>query len=318
MKNPFRWASMTKSQTDLGKLIAIRTRLLSKQAAAQVALDRALDADSKFLQTGDEDAALNDKRKGAVKDALAELTRYKKPLSDLAPQIVATENAVALETLAFKQENAARRLGERTDAIETLYPVWLGSTLGLIAALDAAAPAHYEMSQVAGFLRNACSEVEMACDIGVGNLRNFVEAIRGGHMSVPRDVPVVPAKPPAAEKPKLTKVFSSHALTWLDENGSQRVIAKWHDIELPHAAAAFALQVGLAVLPDNPLCAKSRGHSPGHPEPGWLNDLDARVGPNISVVDGEPRQPPVDPIRSSSGPFQIVDRGPAVQMKVAR
>lgn len=308
---------MSKHHADFTKLTATRTRLLSKQTAAQGALDRALDADSRFLQTGDEDAAVDAKRKAAVEDALAELTRYTRPLADLAPQIVEVESALALETLTIAQDKAARQLGERTDAVETLRTVWLGSTLDLIAALDATGPAHYEMGQVAGFLRNACSEVQIACDVGLGNLRNFVEAIRGGHMPIPKDALVVPAKLSAAVKPKLTMVFSSHALTWLDQNGSQRVIAKWHDIELPHATAAFALQAGLAFLPDNPMCAKLRGQSPGHPEPGWLNNLDTGIGPNISLVDGEP-QPPVDPIRSSSGPFQIIDRGPAVQMKVAR
>jgi hypothetical protein len=172
------------------------------------------------------------------------------------------------------------------------------------------------MGQVAGFLRNARSEMEMALDVGVPNLRAVAEAIRDGHMPIPKDAPVIEAKPAAPAKPKLIAVFSSHALTWIDEMGSQRIIGKWHDVELPEAAAAFALQARLAVLPNDPVCAKSRGQSPGHPEPSWLNDLDAKVGPNIPGSSDSP--PPADPIRSSAGPFTVVDRGPAIQMKVSR
>jgi hypothetical protein len=303
---------MSKLQANHAKLSADQTRLQTKQAAAQGVLDRALDADSKFLLTGDNDEATDTKRKGAVKDALAELARYEKPLADLAPQIVEAENALALETLTAAQDKGSKKLGGQTDTVETRRTVWLESTIDLIAALDAVAPAQYEMGQVAGFLRNACSEVEMALDVGVPNLRASVEAIRDGHMPIPKDAPVIEAKPLAPAKPTLTAVFATHALTWIDENGSQRIIGKWRDIELPEPAAAFALQARLAVLPNDPMCSKSRGQSPGHPEPSWLNNLDTKIGPNIQGV------PPVDPIRSSAGPFTVVDRGPATQMKVLR
>jgi hypothetical protein len=307
---------MSKLQADYAKLSADRTRLQTKQAAAQSAFDRALDADSKFLLTGASDEATDNKRKGAVKDALAELARYERPLADLAPQITEAENALALETLTAAQETGSKKLSEQTVTIAARRKVWLESTLDLIAALDAVAPAHYEMGQVAGFLRNVCSEVEMAIDVGVPNLHDFVHAIRDGHMPIPKDAPVIEAKPLAPAKPILTAVFATHALTWIDENGSQRILGKWRDIELPEATATFALQAHLAVLPNDPMCAKSRGQSPGHPEPSWLNNLDTKVGPNIQGSgDGTPS---VDPIRSSAGPFTVVDRGPATQMKVLR
>jgi hypothetical protein len=124
------------------------------------------------------------------------------------------------------------------------------------------------------------------------------------------------AKPPAPAKPKLTAVFTTHAVTWIDENRLQRIVGKWRDVELPEDAATFALQLRLAVLPNDPMCAKSRGQSPGHPNPSWLNNLDTKVGPNIpGNGDG---MSPADPIRSSAGPFTVIDRGPAIQMKVAR
>jgi hypothetical protein len=306
---------MSKIQAELAKLTADRTRLQAKQAAARVGLDRALDADSAFLLTGNVDEATNNKRKVAVKDAEADLGRFARPLAILAPQIVEAENALAFEALAVARDTGSKKLSGQTDIVETSRSVWLASTLDLIAALDAVAPAHYDMGQVAGFLRNARSEVDMALDVGVPNLRAVAEAIRDGHMPIPKDAPVI-EKPPAPAKPKLTAVFSSHALTWIDEKGSQRIIGKWHDVELPEAAAAFALKANLAVLPNDPVSAKSRGQSSGHPEPSWLNNLDTKVGPNIP--GNADSTPPADPIRSSAGPFTIVDRGPAIQMKVSR
>lgn len=306
---------MSKLQADLAKLTSNQTRLLTEQAAARVGFNRALDADSAFLLTGDVDEATNNKRKVAVKDAEADFDRFARPLAILAPQIVEAENALALETLTAAQGIGSKKLSGQTDIVETSRAVWLGSTRDYIAALDAVTPAHFEMGQVAGFLRNARSEAEMALDVGVPNLRAVAEAIRDGHIPIPKDALVI-EKPPATAKPNLTAVFSSHALTWIDEKGSQRTIGKWHDVELPEAAAAFALQARLAVLPNDPVSAKSRGQSSGHPEPSWLNNLDTKVGPNIP--GSSDRMPPVDPIRSSAGPFTVIDCGPAVQMKVSR
>jgi hypothetical protein len=288
---------MSKHQADLAKLTADRTRLQTKQTTAQVALDRAIDADSKFLLTGDNDETIDNKRKDAVKHAQAELARYERPLATLAPQIIEVENTIALETLTVARDKGGKKLGEQTDAIKTRRIVWLESTLELIAALDAVAPAYYEMGQVAGFLRNACSEVEVAIDVGVPNLRAFADQIRDGHMPIPRGRSVIEAKQPAPATPKVTAVFAMHALTWLDDAGAQRILGKWHDIELPEAAAAFALQARLAVLPNDPMAAKVRGQSTGHPASSWLNNLDTKVGPNIAgsptaSIDGGTVPPP--------------------------
>jgi hypothetical protein len=307
---------MSKLQADHAKLTADRTRLQTKQAAAQGVLDRALAADSQFLLTGDGDEATDNKRKGAVKDAKAELARYDRPLADLAPQIVEAENALALETLTVARDIGSKKLSGQADTVEARRIIWLESTLDFVAALDAVAPAHPEMGQVGGFLRNARGEVEMALDVGVPNLRAAVGFIRDGHMPIPKEALVIEARPLALPKPKLTAVFTTHALTWIDENGSQRIVGKWRDTELPEGVATFALQARLAVLPNDPMCAKSRGQSPGHPNPSWLNNLDTKVGPNIpGNGDGTS---PVDPIRSSAGPFTVIDRGPAIQMKVIR
>src|ERR1700692_2636399 len=117
MHNPFRRSQMSKLQADHAKLMADRTRLQTKQAAAQGVLDRALDADSKFLLTGDSDEATDNQRKDAVKDAMAELARYERPLADLAPQIVEAENALARETLTVAQDKGSKKLGGQTDTV---------------------------------------------------------------------------------------------------------------------------------------------------------------------------------------------------------
>jgi riboflavin synthase alpha subunit len=108
MQNPFRRSQMSKLQADLAKLTANRTRLLAEQAAARVGLERALDADSAFLLTGDVDDATNNKRKAAVKDMEADLGRFARPLAILASQIVEAENSSLSKRSLSLKERVAR------------------------------------------------------------------------------------------------------------------------------------------------------------------------------------------------------------------
>jgi hypothetical protein len=166
------------------------------------------------------------------------------------------------------------------------------------------------MLQVAGFLRGTAGEIEMAVDVGLPALRDIVDHVRNGLAPIPREEPAAVAKPSAPPKPATKLVFSKQALTWIDAVGQQRIVAKWRDIELPEAAANYALSVDLAVPTNDPMCAKTRGHSLGHPEGAWLNNLDTHVGPNIPNSQ-PPSQSPAQPFirrEANRPPFVVNNR----------
>jgi hypothetical protein len=161
-----------------------------------------------------------------------------------------------------------------------------------MVALDDVGSARPEMLQVAGFLRGTAGEIEMAVDVGLPALRDIVGHVRDGLAPIPKEEPKAVAKPPAPPVPVTKLVFSKFALTWIDAGGQQRIIGKWRDIELPLTAADYALATGLALLTTDPMCAKTRGHSLGHPEAAWLNDLETHTGPNIAGSQSvQPAQP---------------------------
>jgi hypothetical protein len=150
----------------------------------------------------------------------------------------------------------------------------------------------------------------LGCRLG----QDYSSAVEHGSVPAKLKQPEAPPpKLPPVARPQLATVFALHALTWRDEHGQQRTTAKWREVDLPPAAAAYALEAGLALLNTDPRCNAVRNQSPAHPEPGWCNDLDKKVGPNISDA-----QPAADPILASS-PFQVLDRGEPrlIQIKAA-
>jgi hypothetical protein len=266
---------------DLLKLTTRRDALITKQTAAQAAFDRALDARQNFMLTGDiNDEQISSKRQAAVDSATSTLAGFELALAGMAAVITKAEGKLAAETLTVKQVKASEKLSGQTDVVEARHTEWLTTTREYIAALDAAGAVHYEIAQVGHFLRGICSEIEMAVDVGIPNLRASAINIAAGNMPIPRE--------PAVADPIVTKpapptrlVFTWHAISWTDADSNKRVMAKWNEASLPLEAAAFALKTGLAIEPDDPRCKAQRGLGSRHPEPSWINDLDTKIGPNI-------------------------------------
>jgi len=263
------------------------------------------------LTEGDlNDEPISLKKQAAVDNATSALAGFEIAFAAMASKVTDAQARLTKETEAVAAGKAATKLGEQTDAVENRNAHWLESTRAFIAVLDAVGPARSEMQQIAGFLRGICSEVEMAVDVGLPALRDTVEHIRDGLAPIPKEEPAAVAKPPAPPKPVTKRVLATHALTWLDTGGQQRTIGKWYDVELPEAAADYALSIGLAVLPNDPMSAKARGQAQGHPQSSWLNDLDNHIGPNIP--GSQPAQPAAQPFirrEANRPPFVVNNRG---------
>jgi hypothetical protein len=309
--NPFKRNHMDNITKELAALTARRDALASKQSAAKVALERALDARQLHLTEGDindEQVAL--KKQAAVDNAASALAGFEIALASMAAKVTDAQARLTNETQAVAAGKASIKLGKQTDVVENCSVRWLESTRALITALDTVGPVRFEMAQIGGFLRGVCSEVEMAVDVGLPALRDTVNHVRDGLAPIPQEAAAPIAKPPSPPKPVTKRVFAMHALTWRDDGGQQRTVAKWYDIELPEAAANYALSVNLAVLPTDPMCAKARGQAQGHPEAHWLNDLDRRTGPNIP--GSQPAQPAAQPFirrEANRPPFVVNNRG---------
>jgi hypothetical protein len=89
------------------------------------------------------------------------------------------------------------------------------------------------------------------------------------------------------------------------------VIQKFQDGEFPPTYAKVALEQKVCTRLIDPLRKQYFDTTPGHADPRLAFDLDA--------VMNMPKPITVDPIMASAPPqFTVVDRGPAIPMKVAR
>jgi hypothetical protein len=103
------------------------------------------------------------------------------------------------------------------------------------------------------------------------------------------------------------RLFALRPVKWRAGNGLQIVAQKFQDCELPPATAKKALAMRVCVAADDALARQHRGTVAGHADPRLAFDLDLEPGAVAAV----------GPIVASS-PFQVVDRGPATLMRIAR
>jgi hypothetical protein len=170
----------------------------------------------------------------------------------------------------------------------------------------------FESMQMAGFIRHCASEIEAAAAFTSADLQNAVASIRDGTMAIPSDrVEIEPVTEPEPER--LEQVFTLHATTWVDSEGQRRRAPKWSDIELPPATAARALRLGICVPLSDPRRRQLVGMSPGHPEEHWCKNLDAEPEDAVTSEENGHRSEPVQHTA-----FTVVDRGPAISLRVAR
>jgi hypothetical protein len=303
--------------------MAVFSKSPAKQLAdAQAARDRLTE------QLRDAEIAVNDLRKeaarlavlGATEEALsaAEARTREKVDRVTTLQSALTQSKATVADLERERDQAAdAALRDKTSTeTEALARRMHEGCAKLVA--DAAALADWSTRSAAvvpesGGLVHLCAvignEIPAASDLIAKLLRVHAQAVLDGRAAASLPEPMQPYVQPPVNKPATVQIFSLHALRWIDHEGTVRVSGKWRDCELPPALAEKAIRLKLAAPMSDPRRQKLVGQSPGHPEPAWLNDLNAEVGPNIAT------QSAAEPVLHSAFGKPVI--GPAKIMQIA-
>jgi len=305
---------MQKLEAELSALTSRAALLEGKRVAAQGVLDAAIEARQRLLLTGDiDDSKATLAAQIRVESATGALAGFDIAITALNGSIAETQGNLKIQRLAVARKDASERLARQTDIIEKQLAPWLGLTRALAASTGEVGNVQFEVGQIAAYLRNVASEVEMAITVQSGNLRASVAGIFAGHVPIPSAPEVVV---PVEEEftPPLKSLFTLHAVKWVDQRGMQRQSGKWLDVELPEETAARALRLKMCVPINDPLRKTHRGHGGGFaPQANWLNDIDKEVGPDIAE---NPAPQETDPVVHSA--FQPAKIGAPYTVQIAR
>jgi hypothetical protein len=312
-----RKSPMDKLETELGGLRGRADTLSARHAAADAAF---LDAKAKLQRHHLEaDLDADDKTRAKLEAAVAgcALTRdgYADALGEAQAEIARTEQAIAAERAAAERKAASDKLARDLDAVEHLLPDYLDAGRRLAAALEEIHH-HYEAGEMARFVGNTLSQVEVAAAFSLQELRGMVNAIRDGVAPIPAPksklAPVV-----AVEQPPTTQtVFMLRSANYRDQDGRKRFAGQWEDAVMPVATAQRALDKGIAVAVTDPSRARLRGARGGdfNPHASDVVDLDAVEEPK-NVPHAEP-----DPVLRAAN-FTVIDRSAearTIQIEVPR
>jgi hypothetical protein len=312
MKLPFGKTKMQKFESVLAALRKRGELLASKRITAQAAFDNAITARQQMLIAGDlDDQKLAAKLQSAVDSCGSTLSGIDDAISVLQAQTNDSEAQLAAEQERVRRVAASEALATNIANIEKLLGPWLQMSRDLASALEAI-HWRFESTQMAAFVRDCASQVEAASSLTSADLQNTVASIRDGTMAIPSDhVEIEPVPEPEPER--LEQVFSLHATTWIDSEGQRRRAPKWSDIELPPQTAERALRLGICVPLSDPRRRQLVGMSPCHPEEHWCKNLDAEPEDAVTSEENGHRSEPVQHTA-----FTVVDRGPAITLRVAR
>jgi hypothetical protein len=247
------------------------------------------------------DIALANKR--AAEDKVAALTEWltddRKDVTDLQAQA---------DKIADEQTRAATA-GE-TDAMKTEIKTVGHETIVAITKLanvaERAGMCVPEARGLHAFCVSSGTQIPDAVALIVKLLGDHSAAILAG------SAPATLKRPeaPYVEKPVLPAptqiVFCLRSIKWHDTERKQHLAGKFTDAYLPPQLVAKALKSGACIAISDPRRKQFHHTQNEQPRADTALDLDA---------DAEPKS--IEPTMASS-PFTVVDRGPAVQMKVAR
>jgi hypothetical protein len=145
-------------------------------------------------------------------------------------------------------------------------------------------------------------------EVGDKFMRSYAQGVLGG--AFPATLPAVAHAPilQAPIIPQTKTVFATRNISWTNADGHLRMAKQWVEVTLPPEIADRALLKKCAVPLGDPIWKKQRGYQS-------MNDLTPEDCTNL---DANP--PPVqsDPRVAEPVKFEVVDRGPPRQFKVAR
>jgi hypothetical protein len=295
-------------QRDIDAAKANLTRLRAQLAEAEAAIVQHREQAKTAAVTG-ADSHVLDAAEGLIRNAQIRQETISAAVIEVESNLAALERAKSeaadkaqREATAQSVELLARRVLESAEVLTKAASAF-GDHIAKAAAFIPEANGLLNFAHIVG------REVPPAVAQTGTLLRQHAQAVLDSRAASSLPQPMQPYVQLPVNKPATVQIFSLHALRWIDHEGTVRVSGKWRDCELPPALAEKAIRLKLAAPMSDPRRQKLVGQSPGHPEPAWLNDLDAEVGPNIAT------QSAAEPVLHSAFGKPVI--GPAKIMQIA-
>jgi hypothetical protein len=286
--------------------ITERTKLASLEADAKLALDIAEENANASAAKGADDATVkaDNSKVQECRDLLARRhTALERKDADIVTLTSERDEKIDRETRhktadeCETQLRNANAIGKRFEAVM----VELG------AYTEWCAPFIPEARGLQGYCQSSRAEIPEALALISKTVGYHAAAVLAGTAPATlrrMDAPFVPAVVPTA---RTVHLFAMRPVKWKDANGKQIVAQKFTDVMLTPSAAMRAISVKACVQINDPLRRQHHGTTAGNADPRLAFDLDT-----------DPERT-ADPIMASTPPqFTVVDRGPAIPMKIAR
>jgi hypothetical protein len=179
---------MQKIETTVAYLGERGEQLAAKRITAQDALDKAIKARQQALLSGDlDDQRALDKLQAAVDTAASALSGIDDVMGVLAQQKAEAEGQLAAERERIERAAAADKLNAQVASIEAMLPKWLEQSRTFSDALSSVGNWHFDSSQMASFVQSAMSQIEVAANFTLAELKATADAITDGRHPIPRE-----------------------------------------------------------------------------------------------------------------------------------
>jgi hypothetical protein len=305
-KNP-----VHKTEAELVALKARRDRVESKRAAAKIELDVAERARLALLTESDADNPQAEaKAQARVDSARSTLDGLSAALSALNGQIASAEQKLTAERDQAERNAVADKIEANVVAAEkTLDAIGMLRIFGEV--FSELSPLSYDARQLEEAVREVAKQFEAAASAAISDARSQAARIRNGTAKIPdlRPEPL-PLPPPPVEPSE--RVFALKPLRWTGSNGQVHVAPSRHDVSLPPEAARRALELKVALAPDDERVKTLRGTLP------FLQPLSKTcVNLDSGAENAEPEEKGSG-IASGAALFEPLDRGPPYTATIPR
>ncbi|KJC44815.1 hypothetical protein UP09_14285 [Bradyrhizobium sp. LTSP885] len=287
-----------------------RTKLAGLETDAKLALDIAEQAAEASAARGADDATVkaDNARVQECRDLLARRqTAGERKDADIVTLTSERDKKLDQETRHNTAGECETRLrsghaiGKRFDAVMAElaeYAAW-------------AVPFIPEAGGLHNYCKASATQIPEALTL-IGKLAaNHAAAVLAGTAPATLRRPEPAPVPTVAPVAPTVHLFAMRSVKWKDANGSAIVAQACTDVYLTPNAAMRALSAKACVQINDPLRRKHHGTVAGHADPRFALDLDADPE---STADPILASTPASP----QPQFTVVDRGPAIQMKVVR
>ena len=198
--------------------------------------------------------------------ASSALAGFSTAIATLSTSITDVESQLENERQTVARREVSEELANQILQVSEMLPAWLQFSRKFASVLEVLPS--FEASQMASYVRNATSELEMAAKLTIEDLHRAVAAIRDGSQPIPRKAPVVIDVPKTKPAPTTALLFLTQPLAWYDDGGVRHRAPATHDAEIPLHLVTKARSLNAAHDIDSPEREKWDGQKTSAP-PEW-------------------------------------------------